>query len=198
MTWDADLWDERYASADRLWSAGPNRWVEQELAPLPPGDALDLACGEGRNAVWLAERGWRVTAVDFSRVALDRGRAAAAERGLTIDWVEADLLAWRPDAGTADLVLLCYLQLMAADMSRVLASASDGLRPGGTLLLVGHDVRNIAEGTGGPQDPAVLYSAREIGDALGRQLTVMRAETVRRPVPGAPRDALDALVRATR
>jgi ubiquinone/menaquinone biosynthesis C-methylase UbiE len=198
VTWDAKLWDERYSSADRLWSAEPNRWVEQELANLAPGDALDLACGEGRNAVWLAERRWRVTAVDFSRVALDRGRAAARERGLSVTWIEADLLAWRPDANSADLVLLCYLQLTVAEMSQVLDTASTALRAGGTLLLVGHDVRNITEGTGGPQDPSVLYSAREIGDALARHVTVLRAETVRRPVAGAPRDALDALVRATR
>jgi SAM-dependent methyltransferase len=198
MSWDAQLWDERYTSADRLWSAGPNRWVEQELAELPPGDALDLACGEGRNAVWLAERGWRVTAVDFSRVALDRGRVAADQRGLSVDWVEADLMTWRPEAQSADLVLLCYLQLTAPAMSRVLDVAGAALVPGGTLLLVGHDVRNIAEGTGGPQDSSVLYSAHEIADVLGRQLTVLRAETVRRPVAGASRDALDALVRATR
>jgi SAM-dependent methyltransferase len=195
---DAKLWDERYAAAERLWSTGPNRWAEQELASLPSGEALDLACGEGRNALWLAGRGWRVTAVDFSRVALDRGRAEASERGLSVNWVQADLTTWRPQAETADLVLICYLQLAAAEMARVLEAAGAALRPGGTLLLVGHDVRNIAEGTGGPQDPSVLYSAREIGAAAGRHLTVLRAETVRRPVAGAPRDALDALVRATR
>src|SRR5207244_12631949 len=77
---DATAWDERYRSAELVWGVRPNRWVERELADLPPGRALDLACGEGRNALWLAARGWQVTAVDFSAVALDKARALESQQ----------------------------------------------------------------------------------------------------------------------
>ncbi|MFL6133228.1 MAG: class I SAM-dependent methyltransferase, partial [Nocardioidaceae bacterium] len=72
---DARAWDERYAASELIWSATPNRFVEAELTSLPPGRAVDLAAGEGRNALWLADRGWHVTAVDFSLAGLDKGRA---------------------------------------------------------------------------------------------------------------------------
>src|ERR1700712_1041252 len=100
---DAQTWDERYAAAGLVWSATPNQFVAAELAALPPGRALDLACGEGRNALWLADRGWQVTAVDFSRVALDKGRALAARQAGSgppqLDWVLGDALTC--DIGSA-------------------------------------------------------------------------------------------------
>ena len=93
---DARAWDERYAATELVWSAGPNQFVESELKDLRPGRALDLAAGEGRNAIWLAEQGWEVTAVDFSLVGLDKGRAALAQRpggrDLHVEWVHADVL----------------------------------------------------------------------------------------------------------
>ena len=92
---DAAAWDERYAATELVWSAGPNQFVEQELADLPPGRALDLACGEGRNARWLAERGWQVTAMDFSPVAIEKGRRLAEQLPTTsgrIDWQVGDAL----------------------------------------------------------------------------------------------------------
>ena len=104
---DADAWDQRYAAAERVWSVEPNVWLAQVARDLSPGRALDLACGEGRNAVWLAERGWRVTAVDFSAVALARGRAGSEE----VEWVEADVRAWAPPVDAFDLVAIVYLHL---------------------------------------------------------------------------------------
>jgi SAM-dependent methyltransferase len=188
-------WDRRYAEKELVWSAGPNRFLAAEAADLTPGRALDLACGEGRNALWLAERGWQVTAVDFSRVAVEKGRRIAAERGVDVEFVVADLLEYEPAAAAYDLTIVFYLQLAADELSTVLARAAAALAPGGTFLLVGHDLRNLTEGHGGPQDASVLYTPEDVVASLG-DLEVERAEPVERPVDGAV--AIDALVRARR
>jgi SAM-dependent methyltransferase len=197
---DSNAWDARYAAApDLVWSREPNRFVVEELAGLSPGRAVDIAAGEGRNALWLAERGWRVTAVDFSGVAIDRGRRLAAEHGLTVEWLVADLTGYVPPEDCFDLVLLAYLQLLSDRMARVLGKAAAALAPGGTLLLVGHDVSNLTDGIGGPQDRRVLLTPEAVTVALPG-LRIERAETVRRPVPTGDGvvDALDTLVRAVR
>ena len=197
---DAADWDERYRGSDLVWGLAPNRWVERETAPLPPGRALDLACGEGRNAVWLAARGWSVTAVDFSAVGLAKGRALE-ERELgtaTIDWVVGDATSYAP-ARPMDLALLCYLQLVPEQRRAAVRQAARTLAPGGTLLVIGHDSRNLPDGTGGPQDPAVLFTGADVaGDLEGLGLTVESAGEVLRPVAGADRPAIDALLRAVR
>ena len=190
---DSTAWDERYRQAEWVWSLAPNRFVAEQLAGLSPGRALDLACGEGRNALWLARRGWRVTAVDFSEVALDKGRERAAKDGLQLDWVAADLTVYVPEPGGFDLVLIAYLHLHPDDMQAVLSRAADALAPGGTLFVVGHDATNPAEGVGGPQDSSILYTPDVIAASLG-PLRIERAERVTRPVDGAPRPAIDTLV----
>jgi len=184
---DADAWDQRYAAAERVWSVEPNVWLAQVARDLPPGRALDLACGEGRNAVWLAERGWRVTAVDFSAVALARGRAGSEE----VEWVEADVRAWAPPVDAFDLVAIVYLHLPPDERRGVLAAARAALAPGGTLAVIGHDVRNLSDGVGGPQEPAILLDPAAVAAELAG-LDVERAETVARPTPAG--DALDTLV----
>ena len=192
-------WDSRYAGTELIWTAEPNRFVEAELRDLPPGRALDIGAGEGRNAVWLASRGWQVTAVDFSAVGLDKGRRLAASRGISVDWVHADVRSYQPGAGAFQLVLIAYLQLLAAELTGVLRGAVRALGPGGTLLVVGHDVDNLTEGAGGPQDPAVLYTPELITRSLDG-LTVLRAERVRRPLLSGDttKQAVDTLVRAVR
>ncbi|WNM39719.1 class I SAM-dependent methyltransferase [Micromonospora halotolerans] len=198
---DSSAWDARYASTPGLvWSAEPNRFVVESVTGLAPGAALDLAAGEGRNAVWLAEQGWRVTAVDFSPVAVGRGRELAAGRGVQVEWRVADVTAYRPVPGSYDLVLISYLHLLAGDLARVLAAAKQALRPGGSLVVVGHDLANLTGGTGGPQDPAVLLTPEAVVDGLAG-LHIRRAETARRPVPttdGGTVDALDTVVVASR
>ncbi|NES16001.1 MULTISPECIES: class I SAM-dependent methyltransferase [Micromonospora] len=198
---DSSAWDARYASASGLvWSAEPNRFVVESVTGLTPGAALDLAAGEGRNAVWLAEQGWRVTAVDFAPVAVERGRELAAARGVPVEWRVADVTAYRPVPGSYELVLISYLHLPAPDLAGVLDSARGALRPGGTLVVVGHDLANLRGGTGGPQDPAVLLTPEAVVDGLAG-LRIQRAETARRPVPtsdGGSIDALDTVVVATR
>lgn len=190
-------WDRRYATAELVWSAEPNRFLVEEVAALPPGRALDLACGEGRNAVWLAERGWEVTAVDFSPVALDKARGLAAHRSVEVTWEEEDLLSYEPPRAAFDLVAVLYLQLPQDELRRVLARAAAAVAPGGTLVVVAHDLVNLTEGFGGPQDARVLTTPEAVSSLL-QGLEVERAERVRRPVEGASRDAIDTLVRARR
>jgi SAM-dependent methyltransferase len=196
---EREQWDERYRADELIWKAEPNRFLVEEVARLAPGRALDLACGEGRNALWLAERGWQVTAVDFSSVGLEKARRLASERGLELVLVEADVLEWEPPAASFDLVIVMYLHLPAGARRRVQERAASALAPGATLLVVGHDSTNLTEGIGGPQDPAVLFSPEDIvGDLDG--LDIERAERARRPVAtgSGEVDAIDAIVRAVR
>ena len=196
---DSQEWDQRYAGTELVWTAEPNRFAVAELQDLAPGRALDVAAGEGRNAVWLAGRGWQVTAVDFSAAGLDKGRRLAQARGVAVDWVHADVRDYQPEAASFQLVLVAYLQLREAELDGVLRRAVTGLARGGVLLVVGHDVTNLTEGTGGPPDPAVLYTPESIACSLAG-LKVVRAERVRRPVATADghREAVDTLVRACR
>lgn len=194
---DPEEWNQRYRQMASVWGDEPNQFVAAALGDLPAARALDLGCGEGRNALWLAERGWRVTAVDFSRVALDKGRDAAMARGLAVDWVEADLTAYRPESAAFAAVVTAYLHLPAGALEEVLRRAAGAVAPGGVLVVVGHDAINLAEGTGGPQDPEILYTPDWVASAVGA-LSVSRAERVRRTVAGADRPAIDTLVVATR
>ncbi|MBP2372008.1 SAM-dependent methyltransferase [Pseudonocardia parietis] len=193
---DARHWDERYEATELVWSAGPNATVAEQVSGLEPGTALDLGSGEGRNAVWLAEQGWMVTAVDFSRVATDKALAAARARAVTIDAVTADVTTYRPQR-SFDLVLVAYLQLPWEQLGPVLATAAAAVAPGGVFLLVAHDLTNLAEGAGGPQDPAVLQTPTQVAGALGG-LRVTTAERIRRPVEqeGRTVHAIDTLIRA--
>jgi SAM-dependent methyltransferase len=199
---DREAWNQRYADADLVWSAEANRFVVQEVSDLPPGRALDLGAGEGRNAIWLAERGWRVTAVDFSDIGLQKARRLAEARGVEIDWTEADLRSYSPATGAFDLVVLLYIHLPAEERRALVGRAADAVAVGGTLLVVGHDRSNLEEGYGGPQDPAILFSPDDITDDLAgiKNLRIVRADRVMRPVmtDDGERHAIDALVRAER
>jgi SAM-dependent methyltransferase len=198
---DSASWDRRYEGSELVWTAEPNRFLVSETEALAPGRAIDLACGEGRNAIWLAERGWQAVGADFSEVGLQKARELANARGVHVDWVAADLLDYRPDPRAFDLVLVFYLQVSAAERRPILQAAAEAVAPGGTFLLVAHDSTNLQHGHGGPQDPAVVYAAHEVvTDIEGRGLQIERAERVERPVqtPDGERIALDALVRARR
>jgi SAM-dependent methyltransferase len=190
-----DAWNQRYAGSELLWTAEPNRFLVAETESLTPGRALDLACGEGRNAVWLAERGWEVTGVDFANVGLEKARGLAAARGVDATWIQADLLGYEPPQQAFDLVAILYLQLPADERTRVLRRAAAAVAPGGTLLVVAHDRSNLEQGHGGPQDPRVLATPEEVAGDL-HDLDVERAEVVERATGDVV--ALDLLVRAHR
>ncbi|HEY7722109.1 MAG TPA: class I SAM-dependent methyltransferase [Pedococcus sp.] len=194
MTDRQRLWDERYAAQDRVWSAGPNREVERIVAPWPPGRALDLGAGEGRHAIWLAQAGWTVTAVDFSSVGVARGAEEARRQGLeaAIEWVVEDVTLWEPPPGTFyDLVLVAYLHLP----EEVLSRATRWLAPEGAIVVVGHALRNLTEGVGGPQDPAILTTVEQL-HAAARDLDLERCEEVVRPTDAG--DAIDLVLVARR
>ncbi|HEY5578741.1 MAG TPA: class I SAM-dependent methyltransferase [Acidimicrobiia bacterium] len=195
---DASAWDQRYTEADRLWRREPNEVVATEVDRLTPGRALDLAAGEGRHALFLAERGWEVVAVDFSRVAIGKGMVTAQESGLEITWVVDDVLSYRPH-GVFDLVLMSYLQLPEASMRSIVAGAELAVGPGGTLLIVAHALGNLDGGYGGPQDPALLYEPEQAASWI-TSLEVDRAEHITRKVDTeeGPRTAIDLILRAVR
>ena len=184
----AEDWDERYAERQQ-WSAEPNALIAELLVGLPPGDAVDLAAGEGRHALWLSGLGWGVTAVDFSDVGLVRGRAQPGADRVT--WVTADVTTWWARPASLDLVLVAYLHLPEAETAALLTRAVGWLRPGGRLLVLGHDVENITAGVGGPQEPAILHSVDRLAP-VAALLDVERLEQVRRQTPAGT--ALDTLL----
>ena len=195
---DSAKWDERYSTSELIWTGRANQFVETHLADLEPGTAIDLGAGEGRNAVWLASRGWTVTAVDFSQVGLDKAQQLASEHGVGIVTVQADATTWLPDA-PVDLVVLSYLQLPADQQRTVLEHAATWLAPGGTLFVIAHDRSNVDHGHGGPPSAEVCYSVDDTVAALdGLDVTI--AEVAERHVDtgDGTKVALDTLVIAQR
>jgi len=196
---DAAGWDARYAAQPLVWSAEPNATFAGLVGSWSPGRALDVACGEGRTAIWLASRGWDVTAVDFSAEGIAKGRRRAAAEGLSVDWVVGDVRTARlrasGDDPGYDLVALLYLHLVHDEMADVVRRCVEALAHGGRLVVVAHDVDNLTRGVGGPQDASVLPSADLLRQWTGGA-TVERAEQVLRPTPDG--DAVDVLMVARR
>ena len=194
-----ELWDERYGTEELIWKADPNLFLVEQVNALSPGRALDIACGEGRNAVWLASKGWHVTGVDFSRVGLSKAQRLAAERKVEVNWIEADVVAWQAPAASFDLVIVMYLHLSAEYRRQVYANCTAALAPGGVLFVIGHDTSNLLSGFGGPKDSAVLYEPDDVVEDL-HGLNIERAERVTRSVvtDAGEATAIDALVRASR
>ncbi len=163
------FWDERYRSADALWSGNPNPQLVAEAADLDPGAALDAGCGEGADAIWLAERGWRVTAVDVSTVALERGAAQAVERGAAvarrIDWRHEDLTKWVPAEASYDLVSAQFMHLPKNPRESLFRALAAAVAPGGSLLIVGHhpsDLQTIPR----PPLPELFFTASDVAALL--------------------------------
>lgn len=201
---EAAQWDAKYAERELVWSAGPNVFVEQYAADLPVGRALDVAGGEGRNALWLADRGWDATVADFSQVALDRAqriRDERPEKNGSFGVRRVDVLAEPLGDQDHDLVVVAYLQLAELQRRVALRSAAEAVAPGGHLLVVAHHTDNLADGYGGPQNAMWLYSERDVDDDLvGTGLVTVVSERAARTVAtdDGPRTAWDAVVLARR
>jgi len=196
---DAPMWDARYA-ASQVWDLEPSPIVVDTVGHLPRGHALDLGCGEGRHALWLASRGWQVTAIDQSAVAIGRLQERAAVLGLAVAAEVADVTQPARRRGF-DLVLAAYLQLPLASLRVVLRSGAAALAAGGRFLVVAHDLSNLANGYGGPSDPDVMTSVEKVADVLAASgLEVGRAEVVTRWVAADTglRSAFDHVVQAVR
>jgi SAM-dependent methyltransferase len=197
---DATQWDERYrASAGGVWAAEPPAVVREITGALTPGTAIDVATGDGRTAVWLAARGWTCTGVDFSAEAL--ALAAARPGADAVTWVHADVRTWVPVA-SVDLVVSCYLHLR--DSAAAIARVAEWVTPGGTLVVIGHDVDNIAAGGHGPSDPAILYTPDLLRGALDDRFRIARCEQIVRESDdvelrgGHAAAAIDTLLHAVR
>jgi len=198
---DASDWDARYAASDLVWSATPNQWVTELLGELTPGRAVDIAAGEGRNAIWLAERGWTVRALDFSAVAVDRIRALASRRlegaAGSLEAEVADATGPVPGGPDAyDLVLFSYLQLPEDDWVRALRAGVEAAAPGGLVVVIAHARANLDGGWGGPRDPRVLHDPDDlVAQCAGLPVAVETARLATRVVEteDGPREALDTI-----
>ena len=199
---DRQAWDARYSGKDLVWGAQPNRFLAAELeGTRARGRALDLACGEGRNAIWLGRQGWRVTAVDFSGKAIERAAKLAAEQGVEVEWIRADVMRFEAEPRAFQLVLILYLQVPEPERRRLLDRAAAALAPGGELLIIGHALRNLSEGYGGPSSADVLWEpARVRAELEARGLGVKRCEELLREVETEQgvASAIDLIARARR
>ncbi len=173
-------WDANYRDAEQRWSGHVNGSLVAEIDGHPPGRALDVGCGEGADAIWLAEQGWIVTAVDIAPTAVARGAAAAAERGLDIEWQSRDLLADRVEAGAYDLVSLQYPGFPIERLPEVVDALTTAVAPGGTLLVVGHAPHPTPEDA--PFVREEWVQAEDVAGRLGTEWTIEVHEV--RPRPG--------------
>jgi SAM-dependent methyltransferase len=197
---DSGAWDDRYRTSDSVWSPTPNVFVKEYLAALPSGRMVDLAGGEGRNALWLAQRGWEAENFDFSTVAVGKSLERAAELSILdrfhghvadADSAEDFLLA------PADLVVIAYLQIPAPELALAISNAARQLVTGGTLFGVWHARENLTEGVGGPQDSRVLPTVAELSSAFSAANLIVSEIGLRRRevnVSGDAREAIDVVV----
>ncbi|MBO0834750.1 MAG: class I SAM-dependent methyltransferase [Actinobacteria bacterium] len=179
-------WDERYRSSDALWSGKPNLYLISETSGLSPDSALDAGAGEGADAIWLAERGWHVTAVDISTVALERAAAHAAERGQDIagriDWQHEDLTSWQPAEARFHLVSVQYLHLADPERTTVFSRLAAAVAPGGSLLIVGHHPSDLQTTMPRPPMPERFFT----GDDIAAMLDDADWDIVTNSAPGRP------------
>ncbi len=197
---NATQWDERYASSTKIWSGRPNGALVAEATDLAPGRALDVGCGEGADAVWLASRGWAVTALDVSPVAMDRAREHAREAGVEVQWVESGLVESGLPAGSFDLVSAQYAALRSTpgqDAERTLLAA---VAPGGVLLVVHHADVDAEQAKAGGFDPADYVSPGDVAALLDADWQVEVDEKRQRHVEGGAgaHHTHDIVVRARR
>jgi SAM-dependent methyltransferase len=198
---DAGFWDERYASRDQLFSGAPNGVLVTEIADLPPGRALDVGCGEGGDALWLARRGWQVTAIDISRVALRRAAAATGpDLAGRLTWTWVDLTTAPAPRGPFDLVSVHYLPLARDADHTAVRGLVDAVAPGGTLLVAGHDLTELPPPAELGVDPADFYRPDEVADLLDDGWTILVNETRPRTAPAPPgtHHTRDTVLRARR
>lgn len=197
---DAQFWDDRYRSRDQLFSGNPNGVLVTETAGLPAGRALDVGCGEGADACWLARRGWEVTAADISRVALQRAAASCADLADRVAWTRADLAVTPPEAAAFDLVSVQYFPLPRQPGPAALYGLLAAVAPDGTLLIAGHDLADLPPDREHGTDPADYYQPGEIARVLDGTWTIVANETRPRtaPAPAGTHHTHDTVLRARR
>ena len=184
------MWDGRYTERGAVWGSEPNRFLVDIASDLEPGTALDLGCGQGRNALWLASLGFTVTGLDLSPVAVGQAEEMAAELGVDATFKAVDLMAWDPEGQVWDLVLLAYIHLPDAMRKEVHATAVRAVAPGGRIVVIAHHLDNLESGTGGPSNPDWLFTQAHLADDFS-SLDIVRNERVVRPTEQG--DALDVV-----
>ncbi|CDR08439.1 class I SAM-dependent methyltransferase [Streptomyces iranensis] len=200
---DKQFWDDMYGSRDQLFSGAPNGVLVSEVAEMPPGQALDVGCGEGGDAVWLARRGWQVTAVDISRVALERAAAAAAAAADIegrVAWTRADLSSTPLPAAAFDLVSVQYFPLRRQPDHGALRGLLAAVAPGGTLLFATHDLADLTPRPEQGFDPGDYYQPDDVAGVLDDDWEVVVNETRPRtaPAPAGTHHTHDTVLRARR
>ncbi len=196
----AELWDARYRAHEAPWDPEPNPILEAEAAGLVSGKALEVGCGEGSDAVWLARRGWQVMAVDISQVALNRGRQAASDA--SVEWRQADIMNWEPPNEAFDLVAAHFLHFIPADRAVAFGRLARAVRPGGRLLYVAHHPLDLRTTLRRPPNPEVLHSAEDVAALLDPNDWEILAQDARprlvKDADGNPVTAHDAVLLARR
>ncbi|MUM19977.1 class I SAM-dependent methyltransferase [Mycobacterium sp. CBMA271] len=201
---DEKSWDEFYSSCGALWSGNANPQLVKEISSLPPRTALDAGCGEGGDAIWLAQKGWRVTGMDFAQTALRRAadNAAKADPELAnrITWAQADLTTWQPSR-RFDLVTSHFMHLPTKLREPLFSSLAAAVAPGGTLLIVGHHPSDMQSEIGRPDLPDWYFTAEDIADTLDPdRWNILVAESRNRTSTrdGEEFDIADTVLRAER
>ena len=182
------LWDARYETKGALWGGEPNQFLAEIASLLDPGTALDLGCGQGRNSFWLASRGFTVTGLDLSPVAIEQATEVANELGIDVSFESVDLTTWDPDGRVWDLVVLTYLHLSGERRPIVHGAARRAVAPGGRLVVIAHHLDNLENGVGGPPVPDLLFTEQQLADDFS-DLTIVRNEKVIRTTEEG--DAID-------
>ena len=201
-----EYWEERYAQPGLSWSGEPNSVLVTEAAALAPGRALDVGSGEGADSLWLAQHGWHVTGVDIAANALEKARTHAEaidpDAAARIDWQQRDLTEWTPEPQSYDLVSAQFMHLTEPARSTLFRSLATAVAPGGTLLIVGHDVSDFGEGSGHRAHLVEkMFSIYDVLTAIsGEGLHVDVAESRQRsaPVAGGTDFHHDIVVKASR
>jgi SAM-dependent methyltransferase len=193
-------WDRMYRSRDQIFSGDPNAVLVAETIDLPPGQALDVGCGEGADALWLARRGWQVTAVDISGIALQRAAAAATDIKGRVAWTRANLTTTPPPTGAFDLVSIHYFPLMRGPGHAALRGLLNAVAPGGTLLFSTHALSDLTPRQEEGFDPGDYYQPNDIAQLLDPTWNVLINETRPRaaPAPAGTHHIHDTVLRALR
>jgi SAM-dependent methyltransferase len=194
---DERFWNELYGSREQLFSGEPNGVLVTEATGLTPGRALDVGCGEGGDALWLAERGWRVTGIDIADTAL---RRAAAAKDSTVVWAQVDLTRQAPPAGPFDLVSAQYFPLPHQTDHAAVRALLSVVAPGGTLLVAGHDLADLEPGDAHGFDPADFYQPGELARLLddGWKILVNESRPRTAAAPAGTSHVRDIVLRAQR